>query len=88
MALRQPSLVQMVDREGPRHSDIRSLMLAVAKFMVTFSGKHHGAVQRHLPDVLANKAPGTSVAEKSGDFLSAIRDERQQQLNKLIEIFE
>ena len=61
--------------------------VAVAKFMVAFSGKHYGAVQRQLPNVLANKAPGTSVAEKSGDFLSAIRDERQQQLNKLIEIF-
>ncbi len=87
VALRQPSLVQLVEHEGSRHSDIRSLMLAVSKFMVAFSSKHYGAVQRHLPDVLANKAPGTSVAEKSGDFLSAIKDERQQQLNKLIEIF-
>lgn len=86
-AFRHPSLVQLVECEGHRHSDIRNLMLAVAKFMVAFSGKHRGAVQRQLPDVLANKAPGTSVAEKSGDFLSAIRDERQQQLNKLIEIF-
>ena len=88
VALRQPSLIQMVEREGCRHSDIRSLMLAVAKFMVVFSGKHYGAVQRHLPEVLANKASGTSVAEKPGDFLSDIKDERQQQLNKLIEIFE
>ena len=79
--------LKLVEREGNRHSDIRNLMLAVSKFMVVFSTKHYEAAQKHTPDVVANKAPGTSVAEKSGDFLSGIKDGRRQHLNKLIEIF-